>query len=150
MGGKKKSGGSGGGGSGSSSSDAGSSAGSGKGVGGGKRAAKEGGGFPNALITPADLKQAIAAAAEGLVVLDFTAPWCGVCKKINPFLSKLAAEQSGVAFYKVDVDQSEQLKTQWNVPALPHFVFLKGGKKIDCLTGAQNTVLRKKVIKHSK
>lgn len=95
MGGKKKSGGSGGGGSGSSSSDSGSSAGSGKGVGGGKRAAKEGGGFPNALITPADLKQAIAAAAEGLVVLDFTAPWCGVCKKINPFLSKLAAEQSG-------------------------------------------------------
>ena len=50
----------------------------------------------------------------------------------------------------MDVDQSEQLKTQWNVPALPHFVFLKGGKKIDCLTGAQNTVLRKKVIKHSK
>ena len=73
-----------------------------------------------------------------------------MCKKVNPFYDKLASEQKQVSFWKVDVDKSEQLVSQWNPPALPFFVFLRDGKKVDTLLGAQNTVLRKKVIKYSK
>ena len=69
--------------------------GSGKGKGGGKAAKRGGGGgFPNVLVTPTDLQEAILSASGELVVLDFTAPWCSVCTKINPFLAKLSAELS--------------------------------------------------------
>ena len=48
--------------------------------------------------------------ARAQVVVDFTASWCGPCKKIAPVLQELARKASGkVLFYKVDVDQSREL-----------------------------------------
>ena len=122
---------------------------------GGGKSAKSGLAAPGiaTLSSPAELRAAVAEANGGLVVLEFTATWCGVCKKINGFLTTLAQDQAAnerVAFYAVDVDTAEELSNQYSPPAVPFFVFLKGGQKVDTLLGAKQTDLRRKVVKHSK
>jgi len=62
-----------------------------------------------------------------LVLIDFFAEWCGPCKRIAPFLSKLAADNKDVQFIKVDVDEFKTVASQYKVTAMPTFKFLKGG-----------------------
>ena len=48
------------------------------------------------------------------------------------------------------MDASPELTDSFGATALPLFVFLIGGKKVDSMVGAQQTALKKKVVKHSK
>ena len=51
--------------------------------------------------------------------------------------------------YTVDVDESPDLTNFYGASALPLFVFLVDGKKVDTLIGAQQTALKKKILKHA-
>ena len=73
---------------------------------------------------------------QGSVVIDFFAEWCGPCKRIAPFFEQLADEYVGVTFVKVDVDESEDLVSQYGISAMPTFVFLKDGKVVKKVEGA--------------
>ena len=106
------------------------------------------------------LKEASTIAAETnkkghMILLKFTADWCSVCQKIAPFCEslpsdpKLAALDKIVLVYKVDVDESPDLTNFYGASSLPLFVFLVDGKKMDMLVGAQQTALRKKIVKHA-
>ncbi len=68
------------------------------------------------------------------VVVDFYATWCGPCKMIAPKLEELSATMQDVIFVKIDVDQAEDLAAEFEVSAMPTFMFFKGGKKVDNLT----------------
>lgn len=85
---------------------------------------------------------------EGLVVVDFFATWCGPCKYIAPILEDIAKENPTVKFYKVDVDKFNDIAGEYTVTAMPTFVFLKLGKEIDRIRGADEKVLRAKVAEH--
>ena len=90
-----------------------------------------------------------------LILLKFTANWCSVCQKIAPFCEglptdpKLATMDRMFSLYKVDVDESPDLTNFYGASSLPLFVFLVDGKKVDTLVGAQQTTLKKKIIKHA-
>jgi thioredoxin 1 len=91
-----------------------------------------------------------------LILLKFTANWCSVCTKIAPFCEGLASDPKiattldrNVLVYKVDVDASPDLTNFYGASALPLFVFLVDGKKVDTLIGAQQTALKKKLLKHA-
>ena len=73
---------------------------------------------------------------QGSVVIDFFAEWCGPCKRIAPFFEQLADEYVGVTFVKVNVDDSEDLVSQYAISAMPTFVFLKNGKVVKKVEGA--------------
>ena len=73
---------------------------------------------------------------QGPVVIDFFAEWCGPCKRIAPFFEQLADEYVGVTFVKVDVDESEDLVSQYAISVMPTFVFLKNGKVVKKVEGA--------------
>jgi thiol-disulfide isomerase/thioredoxin len=57
------------------------------------------------LVKPVDTKdefdKILSSSGDKLVVVDFTAVWCGPCQKIAPFLESLASQHSGVVFLKV-------------------------------------------------
>ena len=69
--------------------------------------------------------------ANGVVLVDFFATWCGPCKMIAPVLEKLQAQYEGRAqIYKVDVDQSNALAAQFGVQAIPTMILFKDGKAV--------------------
>lgn len=75
--------------------------------------------------------------AQGLVVVDFTAKWCGPCQRMAPELSAAAEELAGqVTVVKVDVDQSPEVAMRYGVQGIPNLTFLKDGKVVDVAVGA--------------
>jgi len=79
------------------------------------------------------------------VVVDFTASWCGPCKKIAPFFVELAEKNRQIQFVKVDVDENEETAKECAVRAMPTFHFYKDGVKVDELQGADPKKLEEKV-----
>lgn len=75
---------------------------------------------------------------NGKLVLDFTAKWCGPCQKISPDYEKLSNldEFKEIIFYKVDVDDSDELCTTFKIECMPTFLLIKDGLEVDRLTGA--------------
>ena len=54
--------------------------------------------------TKAEFDAALSAAGGKLVVVDFTATWCGPCQRIKPQFEAMSTEITDVVFIKVDVD----------------------------------------------
>ncbi|KAF8534719.1 thioredoxin-like protein [Trichophaea hybrida] len=90
-------------------------------------------------------------AGDKLVVIDFFATWCGPCKIIAPQVEKLSKEFEEVEFYKLDVDEHQQIAAELAVRAMPTFLFFKNGKKLtDDVVGANVKALRAAIEKHRK
>uniref|UniRef100_A0A2P2JSD4 Thioredoxin H-type n=1 Tax=Rhizophora mucronata TaxID=61149 RepID=A0A2P2JSD4_RHIMU len=83
-----------------------------------------------------------------LVVVDFTASWCGPCRFISPFLAKLAKKLPNVTILKVDVNELRTVAQEWGVEAMPTFMFLKEGKTVDKVVGARKDELQQKIPMH--
>ncbi|KAL1354883.1 hypothetical protein HN51_006935 [Arachis hypogaea] len=86
--------------------------------------------------------------SKKLIVVDFTASWCGPCRFIAPFLAELAKKFTNVIFLKVDVDELQSVAQDWAVEAMPTFVFVKEGTIIDKVVGAKKEELQQKLEKH--
>ena len=69
-------------------------------------------------------------------IVDFYATWCGPCKVIAPKIHKLAEENKKIGFFKVDVDQAEDLAAHFKIEAMPTFIVFKGGKQHQTIVGA--------------
>ncbi len=81
-------------------------------------------------------------------LLDFYATWCGPCKTIAPIVEELAAEYAsqGLKVGKVDIDESGDLATEFNIQGVPTLIFFKGGEEVDKLVGAHpRAVIEEKV-----
>lgn len=86
------------------------------------------------------------AAAEGkLVVVDFTAEWCGPCKRIAPFYDELSNKYPRAVFLKVDVDVCVETAAAHNVTAMPTFMFFRHRGEVDKIQGADSAALEAKI-----
>ena len=86
-----------------------------------------------------------------LIVIDFTATWCGPCQRIAPFYEKLSTNDKYVTkclFYKVDVDDCGDISAYYAISSMPTFQFYLNGKKIDELIGADTDELVNKINRH--
>ncbi|XP_029470984.1 thioredoxin-2-like [Rhinatrema bivittatum] len=83
--------------------------------------------------------------SDKLVVTDFTASWCGPCKKIAPYYEALCKQYTEVVFLKVDVDEVGDLAEAWKISSVPTFIFFKKGKKVAELKGANEAALKAKI-----
>lgn len=76
--------------------------------------------------------------SEKLTVIDFWAEWCGPCRAIGPVIEELSKEYNGkVNIGKVNVDHNPQLSINYGITSIPAILFIKGGKVVDKLVGAQ-------------
>ena len=73
---------------------------------------------------------------QGYVLIDFFATWCGPCKRIAPYFEKLSEEYTGMTFLKVDVDESPEIVNEFDISAMPTFVFIKNGVIVKRVEGA--------------
>ena len=74
--------------------------------------------------------------AEGVVLVDFSASWCGPCRRLEPELNAVAEELAGqVKVIKVDVDASPEIAERYGVQGIPQMNVLKGGQVVDRMVG---------------
>uniref|UniRef100_A0A7S4MIV8 Thioredoxin domain-containing protein n=1 Tax=Prymnesium polylepis TaxID=72548 RepID=A0A7S4MIV8_9EUKA len=93
-------------------------------------------------------------AGSKLVVVDFTAVWCGPCVRISPMFESMAEKhwkegdaEPEVYFVKVDVDENEEVAAECEISAMPTFQFYKDGKMIEQIVGADQAKLKANVAK---
>ncbi|KAJ4878275.1 Thioredoxin H3 [Raphanus sativus] len=84
-----------------------------------------------------------------LIVIDFTATWCPPCRFIAPIFVELAKKHLDVVFFKVDVDELNSVAKDFEVEAMPTFVYMKGEEKVDKVVGAAKDEIVAKLEKHS-
>ncbi len=77
------------------------------------------------------------ARAEGVLMVDFWAEWCGPCRAIAPVLDDLTRESAGrVTLAKVNVDENPSLAARYGIRSIPTILLVKGGTVVDQVVGA--------------
>jgi len=71
-----------------------------------------------------------------LMLVDFWAEWCGPCKSMHPIFSRMAKKYSHVRFARVNVDDSQNIATKFNVQSIPTFIMFNDGKVAQQMVGA--------------
>jgi thioredoxin 1 len=74
--------------------------------------------------------------AQGLVIIDFWAAWCGPCRIISPTVEELAKEYSGkVKVAKLNTDENSEIASRYKIMGIPTIMFFKDGVKLDQIVG---------------
>lgn len=69
--------------------------------------------------------------AEGTVLVDFWADWCGPCKMLAPILDEVAQDvEDSVTVAKVNVDDNQQLAMKYQVMSIPTLLVFKNGEVV--------------------
>ncbi len=73
---------------------------------------------------------------EKLVVVDYTATWCGPCRLIAPIIDQLAEDYQGKAeVVKVDLDQNKGNAKQYKIRSIPTVLIFKNGQEVERIVG---------------
>src|SRR6187431_3010024 len=76
--------------------------------------------------------------ANGPVLVDFTAAWCGPCRQIAPVIEQLANENNGLAKVgKLDIDSSPETTKAFRVDSIPTLLIFKDGEVVQKFQGVQ-------------
>ena len=75
--------------------------------------------------------------SEKTVLLDFWASWCGPCRMVGPIIEEIAEERMDIKVGKVNVDEEQELATQFQVMSIPTLIVIKDGKVVIQSAGAR-------------
>ncbi len=77
--------------------------------------------------------------ANETVLVDFYADWCGPCKMMAPVIEELAEElQEKAKVGKINVDESTDIATQYDVMSIPTIIIFKNGKEVKRFIGVRD------------
>lgn len=84
--------------------------------------------------------------SEGVCVVDFWAPWCGPCRMQAPIIDQLAEEMEDVNFFKVNVDENEELAQKYAIMSIPTLFIMKDGDIKETIVGLHQKEELERVI----
>jgi thioredoxin len=69
--------------------------------------------------------------SDKLVLVDFSAVWCGPCKQLKPIVDKIAEEQKDkLEVLPIDVDKNPAVSNAMHISGIPLLVLYKNGKEV--------------------
>ena len=74
----------------------------------------------------------------GKVLVDFYAEWCGPCKMLSPVVDELSEELKDISFYKLNVDESDEVVRKYNVMSIPTLLVFENGELKNTSVGFKN------------
>ena len=72
---------------------------------------------------------------EGKVLVDCYATWCGPCQMLSPIVEEVANEVKTYKFYKLDVDQNENISSRYGIMSIPTLLLFEDGNLKETLVG---------------
>lgn len=77
--------------------------------------------------------------ANGVVLVDFWASWCGPCRMVAPIIDQLEEEYAGkIKVGKINVDEESALASEFAVVSIPTIIIFKDGRQVEKLVGARS------------
>lgn len=85
------------------------------------------------------------------VLVDFWASWCGPCRMLAPVVEKLSQEMPDkFDFYKVNVDEENDLASQYGIMSIPTLLIFKDGELVDKSIGFKSeNELREMLLRYA-
>jgi thioredoxin 1 len=86
-----------------------------------------------------------------LIMVDFWAPWCGPCRRMEPTVDELATDYDGkIVVAKMNVDDNPATPMRFSIRGIPTVLLFKGGQIVEQVVGlADKDVFKKLIDKHA-
>ncbi|MBQ1812981.1 MAG: thioredoxin [Bacilli bacterium] len=74
----------------------------------------------------------------GKVLVDCFATWCGPCRMLSPVLDDISNEVTNYKFYKLDVDEAENVSMEYGIMSIPTLLIFEEGKLKNKIVGLKS------------